>query len=236
MKLILSLISGFFIAVVAGVVFSTIISLADVPESDDTSAMLGALLLVSWIIATVWLYKKEKSGVSIHAAQAKKIDSEVALQTWIKKKDGLRDGYGSPSDWKDIFSDGEFLIGLFAAESKKAILDSTKKRLINNANYVADTLKTLESARLTATAVASESVGKHIQELSRLRSSGDITEEEFVAFSERFKMTSGERAKLMVDSIKNLNQQYKEGFMEHGNYHETLWTLMDRLDRDMKKK
>lgn len=77
----------------------------------------------------------------------------------------------------------------------------------------------------------SVSESEEIEKLATLRSEGKISADEFKAFSERFAVTTGEKAKGVVSAISDLHDQYKKGAMSEGNYHAALWTLMDKLDR-----
>ena len=78
---------------------------------------------------------------------------------------------------------------------------------------------------------SSISESDEIQKLALLRSEGMISDHEFQAFSERFTLATGEKAKSVIDAISGLYDQHKRGAMSEGNYHAALWTLMDKLDR-----
>ena len=58
-----------------------------------------------------------------------------------------------------------------------------------------------------------------------------ISEHEFEAFSERFKVSTGEKARSIIRAISDLHMQYNNGAMSEGNYHAGLWSLLDKLDR-----
>ena len=76
------------------------------------------------------------------------------------------------------------------------------------------------------------SVSSEIQNLAELREEGKITEAEFDAFTEQFQLSSGEKAKEIVQAISELHDEYESGAMTEGNYHSALWSLMDKIDRD----
>lgn len=78
---------------------------------------------------------------------------------------------------------------------------------------------------------SSISESDEIQKLALLRSEGMISDHEFQAFSERFTLATGEKAKSVIDAISGLYDQHKRGAMSEGNYHAALWSLMDKLDR-----
>ena len=75
------------------------------------------------------------------------------------------------------------------------------------------------------------SVGDELQKLVNLRTSGAISQKEFDAFSERFKLSTGEKAQNIVDAISALYAQYSAGAMAKGNYDDALWSLLDKMER-----
>lgn len=75
------------------------------------------------------------------------------------------------------------------------------------------------------------SVGDELQKLVNLRTSGAISQKEFDAFSERFKLSTGEKAKNIVEAISALYAQYNAGAMAKGNYDDALWSLLDKMER-----
>jgi len=76
-----------------------------------------------------------------------------------------------------------------------------------------------------------DDLGDEIQQLATLRQKGLISDMEFTAFSERFTLTTGEKASGIINAISKLSEQRKQGAMEEGNYHAALWSLLDKLDR-----
>lgn len=76
------------------------------------------------------------------------------------------------------------------------------------------------------------SVSDEIAKLAELREDGMITESEFDAFTEQFELSTGEKAREIVDAIFELHDEYEQGAMSEGNYHSALWSLMDKIDRD----
>jgi hypothetical protein len=75
------------------------------------------------------------------------------------------------------------------------------------------------------------SLGNEIDKLATLRKEGMISDLEFQAFSERFKLSTGEKARDIIKAISDLYEQHKKGAMTQGNFHAGLWTLLDKLDR-----
>jgi len=89
-----------------------------------------------------------------------------------------------------------------------------------------------QRARLSALVSSRKaSPSEEIAHLARLRNEGAISQHEFDAFAERFKVSTGEKARDIIRAISELHGQYKEGAMREGNYHASLWSLMDKLDR-----
>lgn len=75
------------------------------------------------------------------------------------------------------------------------------------------------------------SMGEELDKLATLREDGLISDREFKAFSERFRISTGEKASSILKAIAELSEQHKEGAMTEGNYHAALWSLLDKLDR-----
>jgi len=73
--------------------------------------------------------------------------------------------------------------------------------------------------------------GKEIDKLAALRKNGMISDLEFRAFSERFKLSTGEKASGIIKAISELSRQYQQGAMLESNYHAALWAMLDKLDR-----
>ena len=84
---------------------------------------------------------------------------------------------------------------------------------------------------ILATRAPAVSMGEDIDTLARLRQQGMISDHEFQAFSERFKLSSGDKASGIVKAISELHEKHKQGAMSEGNYHAALWSLLDKLDR-----
>jgi hypothetical protein len=74
-------------------------------------------------------------------------------------------------------------------------------------------------------------VGSEIAILAELRKDGTISDEEFKDFTERFKLSSGEKAKDLIGAISKLHKEYEKGAMPQGNYHDAVWGLLDKIER-----
>ncbi len=88
-----------------------------------------------------------------------------------------------------------------------------------------------EVSMLLATRTPTASLGEEIDKLAALRQNGMISDHEFEAFAERFKLSTGEKTSGIIDAISKLSEQRKQGAMGEGNYHAALWSLLDKLDR-----
>ena len=75
------------------------------------------------------------------------------------------------------------------------------------------------------------SEGEDVDRLAVLRQKGIISETEFQAFSERYKIPTGKKAIGLIKAISELNEQYQKGAMTQGNFNEAMWSLLDKLDR-----
>lgn len=81
------------------------------------------------------------------------------------------------------------------------------------------------------TSIQPTSVALEIEKLAALREQATISGQEFDAFAERFRLSTGERARSIVAAISDLHEQFRNGAMTEGNYRSTLWSLLDKLDR-----
>jgi hypothetical protein len=84
-----------------------------------------------------------------------------------------------------------------------------------------------------ATSSPPASVAEEVERLARLRSLGAISDDEFKAFSERLTVSSAEKAKGIIESISSLYTQHRAGAMGEGVYRASLWTLLDKLDKQI---
>ncbi len=75
------------------------------------------------------------------------------------------------------------------------------------------------------------SLAEEVEKLATLRKQSIISDSEFQAFSERFKLSTGEKASSVIKSISELYDQHRKGAILEGNYHAALWSLLDKLDR-----
>ena len=73
-----------------------------------------------------------------------------------------------------------------------------------------------------------------VRQLAELRADGLLSNEEFKAFCDRFGKSTGEKAREIVGAIESLHKQFRSGAMSEGNYHSGLWSLLDKLDRNVK--
>lgn len=103
--------------------------------------------------------------------------------------------------------------------------ESIKKEIEKMSNQITLIL----GLRGTSTHVAS--LGEEIEKLATLRNQGKISDHEFQAFSERFKLSTGEKASGVIKAISDLYEQHQKGAILEGNYHAALWSLLDKLDR-----
>jgi hypothetical protein len=132
-----------------------------------------------------------------------------------------------PVDWDTWIDEGENLADACDAWAE----------LADKALEVRDTLRPYESARALAsmqTGGSKNHIADSITQLSQLRAAGLISDSEFSNFTDKFKRSPGTKAREVLTAIEQLHAQYKAGALQTGNYHAALWTLMDRLERDLK--
>ncbi len=82
---------------------------------------------------------------------------------------------------------------------------------------------------------ASDGTGKGSSEdlrvLSMLRAEGLINEEEFAAFTARFRSSDRMRVREVLDGIEQLQRLRSSGGLSPSNYSDAVWGLLDKLNR-----
>jgi len=73
---------------------------------------------------------------------------------------------------------------------------------------------------------------EEIGQLADLQRQGLISEPEFQAYSERFKILSAEKACGILETMAGLRLQCTQGAMTKADYHAALWSLLDRVDHE----
>jgi Asp-tRNA(Asn)/Glu-tRNA(Gln) amidotransferase B subunit len=153
-------------------------------------------------------------------------------QLWREDMTILRSGRADNQHWEEWIAKGQNLIrklegyGLGSKETYEE-----RRRL---AAHIRDDIRAYGAARVAS--AASLQHPPSITELARLRNNGLISADEFRAFSERLSTTPGERATDIIAAIERLYREHKKGAMTEGNYHAGLWALLDRLDRDARRR
>lgn len=150
---------------------------------------------------------------------------------WVGQKKLLRAGNAALQEWEAWLAAGQELL---------AICD---KRRLRGHDWGRAEVQIREEIRPVEVALSSVSMHAQVPspnqpdlivELATLRSDGRISGEEFDAFTERFRRSSGSKAREIIQAIEELHRQHKSGAMTQGNYKASLWMLMDRLDRELK--
>ena len=153
---------------------------------------------------------------------------------WLVTKRLLLDSKASRDAWMAWLAVGETIAALREKDAEGAT-DDYSQALLQKANAIRADMRAIEAALTSASfavAASKEPESQTIRELARMRSDAIISPEEFQAFTERFRRSSGVKAQEIIDAIGKLHQQKKAGAMSEGNYKASLWTLMDRLDSD----
>jgi hypothetical protein len=73
--------------------------------------------------------------------------------------------------------------------------------------------------------------GEEIEKLRELMRKGLLMDNEFQAFSERFKVMTVERARGVLDAMAKLDFQVREEVMTKADYHMAIWKLLEKVDR-----
>jgi hypothetical protein len=188
------------------------------PSSCSTlgfTAIVGAFIYVAFRFINKQRADREKAAIRSRCA------------AWHSRKKTLRSMATDPVDWDTWIDEGENLADACDAWAE----------LADKALEVRDTLRPYESARALAsmqTGGSKNHIADSITQLSQLRAAGLISDSEFSNFTDKFKRSPGTKAREVLTAIEQLHAQYKAGALQTGNYHAALWTLMDRLERDLK--
>lgn len=227
MRIILKIIFYFFI-------FCVVISLLqEIAMANGNAAGVLVLLIVIWIVFSVLKSIKKKNEEKARIAQEEKENDYLKsrINTLYKQ---MKDIYANArkGDITRPVADKFFS----CADEALAIIpkiplgvmegdDSIKMEIEKMSNQITMIL----GLRGTSTHVAS--LGEEIEKLATLRNQGKISDHEFQAFSERFKLATGEKASSVIKAISELYEQHQKGAILEGNYHAALWSLLDKLDR-----
>lgn len=180
------------------------------------SLSIGAAVVL--YVLAVWYDRKTKSRdekeflfyygkmLAVHElAQAGDVDDEQVDDFTESQKQALRVmNSRSPKDWGSALS---YIPALRHSFDHMSLLVLSRRRR------------------------AGESPSQEVERLARLRRAGAISDDEFRAFSERFRLTAGKKAMDVVEAISELYAQYQRGAMSEGNYHSGLWAMLDKLDQ-----
>lgn len=182
---------------------------------DDFACCFLPVIILIVIVVVSYPIAKEQEKQKKHA---QKLFDEMSDIFSKVRKNGV-----TKSD-NDRFFDlsDEFL----SITSKSTTLQCQFSKSIEEIDKMSNQLSLLRAA-----GSPSASLGEEIDKLAALRQNGMISDLEFKAFSEQFKLSTGEKASGIIDAISKLSEQRKQGAMGEGNYHAALWSLLDKLDR-----
>lgn len=140
-----------------------------------------------------------------------------------------RKGKISKSSADKFFNLADKAILMMSSKEEKEIVGTERTTVGSLRNEIQNMSNQISLILTLRTPTAS--VGEEIDTLANLRKKGMISDMEFQEFSERFKLTTGEKASDIIKSISELYGQHQKGAMSKGNFHAALWSLLDKLDR-----
>lgn len=194
-------------------------------------SLLWFLLIPINVSAANKKYKQEEENIATLS------QLEVDASQWREQRKHFRTSYPSEKEWAEFFELGDKTLGGFKKLRSEVYATETIRATASQyISELADEIEKIELSKISAAASAIAPKSATIEDLARLREAGLISEDEFKAFARRFEKSSGEVAKEIISAIENLHVQHTNGAMTEGNYHSSLWTLMDKLDREMIKK
>lgn len=167
--------------------------------------------------------------------QAKAVHGRVSK--WNGRRKALRNGTATDREWTSLIANGENLISSIEGIMKKAkpAKKFEKYDLAEALAVMKSEVAKLDHAWMISVGASTTPRPPSVGDLSVLRQQGLISEDEFIAFSRRFRKSSGEEAEEIIRAINSLFEQHKKGAMSEGNYHAGLWALLDKLDRELGK-
>jgi len=103
-----------------------------------------------------------------------------------------------------------------------------------NSGYVSKVRKEIVEMSAAASSKGEGPAPAPSEEIGRLKElmrQGLLADNEFQAFSERFKVMTAERARGVLEAMAGLDVQCREGAMTKADYHVALWKLLEKVDR-----
>ncbi len=165
-------------------------------------------------------------------AEARRFSAKVDFKSRYRQWDRNRNVVQDVGECRAWLAEGAELLDL-GEKVRRRTIGSERMEIDLMVMEIRSDMRTYGAANLVASAVeVSESESDMIKELARLRGEGQISAEEFEAFTERFRVSTGAKAREIIAAIEQLHAQRRAGAMTEGNYHASLWTLMDRLDTE----
>ncbi|MHC4132456.1 MAG: hypothetical protein ACYSSP_10740 [Planctomycetota bacterium] len=134
-----------------------------------------------------------------------------------------RKGEITKSDGDRFFSCFDEAVVMLPKKPQRNTPEAEKKSEINKMSRQVSFVLTMQAP--------TSSVGEDVSILAELRQKDMISDLEFQVFSERFKMSTGEKASDIIRAISELYEQRQKGALSVGNFHAALWSLLDKLDR-----
>ncbi len=155
-----------------------------------------------------------------------------SVEAWRGAKNTLRMSNADGTQWEDWIRQGQFYLAIIN-EGKVTRCDYT----LEVKKGIEDDMRVYELARAHASmqhSMVNDGQSRQLSDLARLRSEGMISQDEFAAFTARFTKSGALKALEVIHAIEALHRQKTAGAMSEGNYHASLWSLMDRIDRDLR--
>jgi len=170
-------------------------------------------LMLGLVVLCVWAYQTDK--------KKKKLQSLLGEMKGIFAN--ARKGEITKSASDKFFDCADKALTVIPARpaknSKMALMKEEIEKMSNQISMI------------LAVRTPTASLGDEIDKLAALRQKGMISDLEFQAFSERFKLSTGEKASGIIKAISELYEQHHKGAMSEGNFHAALWAMLDKLDR-----
>jgi len=200
--------------------------LAGIVDGDPWICVTCGVPVVIALVLGVMLFVRQRMQVDSDARRINQLIGKMDAIHWL-----ARVGQASQAEISEFYSLMDECLGLINSRRRGQWAGLTSRYDFSSKREWIDRAALLVQASVPRQ-VKSQSMGEDVEKIAHLRKNGMISDHEFEAFAERFKVSTGDRAKSIIQAITDLHSRYSEGAMTEGNYHAALWSLLDKLDKN----
>lgn len=194
-----------------------------------STASIASLLLGAILYPLDWIITARR-----RAAEKSHEDEELSslvdrVESFESEHEDLRRQLSPTSEQlHHLINDGQDLISDLRSWDPIWFEDSRTwaQKMVREINRTLDHLQVVRASDGTGNGNSED-----LRALSALRAEGLIDEEEFAAFTARFRSSEKMRVREILDGIEQLQRLHSSGGLSQGNYADAIWGLLDKLDR-----